>query len=84
MLNSLNFSHLSSLWGLKVYFKMEHEQRTGSVKVPGVHNKVKQLSGNIGQYTVVTASTGNNGLACHDAMQKYQLKVIFLEKNNML
>jgi len=67
-------SNLSSLLGLKVYLKMEHEQRTGAFKLRGAHNKLSQLAGTTNNFTVVTSSTGNHGLACLDAMQKYGIK----------
>ena len=69
---------LSTLLEVNVYLKMEQEQRTGSFKLRGAHNKIAKLTAAAGdrhKMTVVTSSTGNHGLACLDAMQKHGIKV---------
>ena len=62
----------SESFNCSLFFKMEQEQRTGSFKLRGAYNKLaqKQNSG----ITVVTSSTGNHGLACLDAMEKFRIK----------
>ena len=71
------FRDLSTLLEVNVYLKMEHEQRTGSFKLRGAHNKIAKLAeaADRDKMTVVTSSTGNHGLACLDAMQKHGIKV---------
>ena len=59
--------------GCFFYLKMEHKQRTGSFKLRGAHSKLSLLS-NTGHSRIVTASTGNHGLACLDAMSYYNVK----------
>ena len=60
----------SEQFSCSLYLKMEHEQRTGSFKLRGAHNKLSQMKHRKGT-RVVTASSGNHGLACLDAMDKY-------------
>merc|ERR1719507_2888805 len=49
---------------------MEQEQRTGSFKLRGAHNKLALIaSEETKPGSIVTASTGNHGLACLDAMK---------------
>jgi len=60
----------SKNFSCSLYLKMEHEQRTGSFKLRGAHNKLSQMK-HSKNFTVVTASSGNHGLACLDAMGKY-------------
>lgn len=54
-----------------IYFKHENRQRTGSFKLRGAHNKISKLDKN---KTFITSSTGNHGLGCIDAMNKYGAK----------
>ena len=49
-----------------VWLKLENQQHTGSFKYRGALNKLLDLSGDI--RTIVTASTGNHGLAVAKAM----------------
>merc|ERR1719510_1681971 len=52
---------------------MEQEQRTGSFKLRGAHNKLALIAGRAETKpgSIVTASTGNHGLACLDAMKQH-------------
>lgn len=63
----------STKFSCSLHLKMEHEQRTGSFKLRGAHNKLSQMTPGAGQ-TVVTSSSGNHGLACLDAMAKYAIR----------
>ena len=57
-----------------LHLKLEHHQRTGSFKLRGAHSKLSLLSQDTDhQKTIVTASTGNHGLACLDAMSRYKM-----------
>jgi threonine dehydratase len=56
-------TYLSSLTGAEVYLKCEHTQPTGSFKVRGATNKMTLLTANEKQRGVVTASSGNHGMA---------------------
>lgn len=54
----------------EVYLKLENEQLTGSFKIRGAFNKVKilkELYPEQSQKGLVTASTGNHGIACMQA-----------------
>ena len=64
--------HFSKRFDCSLFLKMENEQRTGSFKLRGAHNKLAQKQNR--DVTVVTSSTGNHGLACLDAMQKFGIK----------
>ena len=63
-------AEFSKKFSCSLYLKMEHEQRTGSFKLRGAHNKLSQMKQGK-NFSVVTASSGNHGLACLDAMSKY-------------
>ncbi|MCZ6829280.1 MAG: threonine/serine dehydratase [Gammaproteobacteria bacterium] len=52
---------LSEELGCEVYFKCEHNQRTGSFKYRGASNKIRLLSDAVSKQGVITASTGNHG-----------------------
>jgi threonine dehydratase len=60
---------LSRALGCEVWLKNEHLQPTGSFKVRGATNKVRLLSDAARERGVVTASTGNHGLAVARAGQ---------------
>jgi threonine dehydratase len=62
----------SNTFGCSLFLKMENEQRTGSFKLRGAYNKLIQKQNT--NTSVVTSSTGNHGLACLDAMQKFDIK----------
>ena len=74
--------HLSSLGSGKVYLKLENFQVTGSFKIRGAFNKILSLSEEEKEKGVVTASTGNHGVAVAYALQKLKYKgIIFLPEN---
>ena len=54
---------ISAYSGCQVLLKYEHMQPTGSFKIRGATNKVRLLDGESRQAGVLTASTGNHGLA---------------------
>lgn len=62
----LRSNWLSRATGCNVYCKMESEQITRSFKLRGATNKVKLLVSEKGSsgHNVVTASSGNHGMAC--------------------
>jgi len=59
----LKSDYLSSLTGGEVYLKLENQQKTGSFKLRGAVNKVLSLSDEECEIGIITASTGNHGLA---------------------
>ena len=60
----LERSHvLSAALGCEVWLKCEHLQPTGSFKVRGAANKIHRLAESALRAGVVTASSGNHGLA---------------------
>ena len=58
---------LSRETGAKVYVKWECDQTTGSFKLRGALNKLRSLSPEDGAKGIVSASTGNHGLAISHA-----------------
>ena len=54
---------LSEVAQTKVYLKCEHLQPTGSFKVRGALNKIRQLPLDVRQEGVITVSSGNHGQA---------------------
>ncbi len=58
----LTSSILDDISGNKVFLKSEHLQKTGSFKIRGAVNKVKQAKKNGAEY-VTAASSGNHGQA---------------------
>ncbi len=70
---------LSDLLGCNVFLKLENVQLTGSFKVWGAANKLLLLGPEGRQKGVVTASTGNHGLAVAHMAQRLGVKAtIFL------
>ena len=70
---------LSEISGANVYLKMEQLQNSGSFKIRGVLNKLKQLKASDFGKTFVAASTGNHAAAFAHASQKFRFKgVIFM------
>jgi threonine dehydratase len=61
---------LSKLTRASVFIKWESLQRTGVFKLRGAYNKVASLSPEMAARGVVTASTGNHGLAVAYAAQQ--------------
>ena len=77
LLNTVTRSEkLSRLLGCDLSLKMEHKQRTGSFKLRGAHSKLSLMAQQQQQQqpSIVTASTGNHGLACVDAMATYNIR----------
>ncbi|CAM3880439.1 threonine ammonia-lyase [Mesobacillus thioparans] len=66
----LKSDQLSSLCGNQIFFKSEHLQKTGSFKIRGASNKVKQAVENGAKY-VTAASSGNHGQAVSYVANKY-------------
>lgn len=79
----LEFSHsLSKELGAQVFLKLESEQVTGTFKVRGALNKLSCLLPWNSQSPVVTASTGNHGVAVAHAGSILKIPVcIFLPRN---
>ncbi len=79
----IEYSHyLSSLGSAEVYLKLENLQITGSFKIRGVMNKLLVMSKEELSRGVVTASTGNHGVAFAYAVRRLGLKsIVFLPKN---
>jgi len=72
---------LSEKTGGKIYIKWENEQLTGSFKLRGALNKFGRLTDKMRKAGVVSASTGNHGLAVSYASQleKVDLKLFLPE-----
>ena len=70
---------LSERSGAQVFLKLENRQHTGSFKLRGATNKLLSLSAEERSRGVVTASTGNHGLAvAHAAAQLDVAATIYL------
>ena len=54
---------VNRLYGAKVFFKLECQQKTGSFKIRGAFNKILQLSDYQKQKGIVAYSSGNHGHA---------------------
>ncbi|KAL4218043.1 hypothetical protein ACF0H5_022781 [Mactra antiquata] len=70
----------------EVYLKLENEQTTGSFKLRGAFNKMLQLSEQdpeVLKRGVITASTGNHGLACMQAAKVCKCCVEIFGQNTM-
>src|SRR6202022_4750024 len=65
-----------SLAGPGVWLKAENLQRTGSFKVRGVVNAVRQLTAEQRQRGVITLSAGNHGQARVYAAQAFQIPCV--------
>lgn len=50
--------------GKKVYLKAENLQPTGAYKIRGAYNKCCHLKEQFGKVSIITASSGNHGMAC--------------------
>ena len=66
---------LSAAFGPRIAVKAEHLQRTRSFKIRGALNKLLTLSADQRRGGVVTASTGNHGIAVATAGQMLQVPV---------
>lgn len=67
---------LSARTGVDVFLKLENIQHTGSFKFRGALNKLLTLDKEKNKNGVITASSGNHGLAVARAGQKLQIPVI--------
>ena len=56
-------AYFSQKTGCNLYLKQEHLQKTGSFKYRGALNKLSALSANVIEKGIITASTGNHGMA---------------------
>ena len=73
---------LSEQTGATAFLKLENRQTTGSFKVRGATNKLLSLSAAQREQGVVTASTGNHGLAvAHAASQLGIAATIFMPED---
>ncbi len=63
----LRCSWLEEKAGVPIYCKLENLQRTGSFKIRGAMNRLRQLDSTIRAKGVVTASAGNHGLGVAQA-----------------
>ena len=71
--------HYQTAGNTRLYFKTENFQYTGSFKLRGAFAKLTELDTTI---PVITASSGNHGIACAFATQQtgHQLTVVLPEK----
>ncbi|XP_060076763.1 L-threonine dehydratase catabolic TdcB-like [Ylistrum balloti] len=71
--------------GSDVFIKLESEQMTGSFKVRGAFNKILLIAGRgpkSRQKGLITASSGNHGLACLAACKKSGIPLkVYCQKN---
>lgn len=89
---SLEYSfYLSRLVDANVYLKLENLQYTGSFKVRGALNKIMSLSPEERSKGIITASTGNHGMAVAHALRTlrergtiYLPEIASLQKVEML
>jgi threonine dehydratase len=75
--------YLSRLGNCEVYLKLENIQLTGSFKLRGAANKLLSLTKEEKDKGVITASTGNHGLAFAWIAKKFDVKgTIFLPETS--
>jgi threonine dehydratase len=75
--------YLSHLGNCHVYLKLENIQLTGSFKLRGAANKILSLTKEEKDKGVITASTGNHGLAFAWMAKKFDVKgTIFLPETS--
>jgi threonine dehydratase len=67
---------LSSIWGDKVYLKLENNQWTGTFKARGALNKILSLSEEEKKRGLIAFSTGNHGLATAEVGQSLGIPVV--------
>ncbi len=71
----LDFSSiLSDILGKNVFLKFENYQVTGSFKVRGAFNKIVKNIDRVKRRGIITASTGNHGLAVAYASKNFNVK----------
>ncbi len=74
--------YLSQQGNANVYCKLENLQFTGSFKTRGAMNKVLSLTPEVQRRGVVTASTGNHGIAVAFSLNKLNASgIIFVSEN---
>lgn len=78
----LTSTQLSHRVGSSVFIKGEHLQKTGSFKIRGALNKIKQVVREGGK-AVVTASSGNHGQAVAYAAQQLGLSATIIVPKNV-
>ena len=80
----LEFSPFLSRSGkCSVHLKLENMQLAGSFKLRGIMNKLLSLTPSQKKLKILTASTGNHGIAFAHALQKLGMKgAIFLPENS--
>ena len=66
-------TYFSQVTGCNLHLKQEHLQKTGSFKYRGALNKLSMLSSSAIEKGIVTASTGNHGMA--SALAARQLSI---------
>ena len=71
--NLIYSKYFSTLSSNEVYFKLENTQITGSFKIRGAFNKLLSLSQKEKEKGIITASTGNHGLAVAYASNKLNI-----------
>ena len=78
----LDFSlYLSKKYGANIYLKLENLQITGSFKIRGALNKILSLNSEK-KKKIITASSGNHGIAVAYILDKFDYKgIIYLPKN---
>jgi threonine dehydratase len=79
----LEFSpYLSTFGNSHVYLKLENFQLTGSFKIRGAFNKLLSLPAKNKKKGIITASSGNHGMAVSYALRKLGVRgKIFLPQN---
>ena len=74
--------YLSQVGGANVYCKLENLQYTGSFKVRGAMNKLLSVMSEELEQGVVTASTGNHGMAvAHSVKELNASGIVFVTEN---
>ncbi|MCP2604482.1 threonine/serine dehydratase, partial [Candidatus Aminicenantes bacterium AC-708-M15] len=74
-------SYLSQKCGANVYLKLENFQITGSFKIRGALNKILSLNSQE-KKKIITASSGNHGIAVAYVLDKFDYKgIVYLPKN---
>ena len=73
---------LSQRHGMNVYLKHEHMQHTGSFKYRGALNRILSLDDASKKKGVITASSGNHGMACAMAAKESGVPLtVFVPEN---
>jgi len=74
--------NFNSLFGAKIYFKLENLQQTGSFKIRGASYKVLLLTNNQKKNGVVAYSSGNHAQAVAFATLKYGIDSLIVMPDN--